>query len=285
MPSEGPVTTQAAAEPMEPLPYRVLSARRETADTSTLTLEPVAAALREARPGQFNMLWAFGVGEVPISLSGLKPGEVLVHTIRAVGTVSAALAALQPGEVLGVRGPFGRGWEVETATGQDIVVVAGGIGFAPLRPVVEQVLSDRRAFGRLVLLLGARRPEELIFTDTLAEWGLATDDVAVDVTVDTAGPDWPANVGVVTELVGRAHFDPRHAVAFVCGPEIMMRFATRTLLERGVPASRIRLSAERNMHCAVAQCGHCQLGDVLICRDGPVFDAGRLLPLLAVRGR
>ncbi|MDA8040602.1 MAG: FAD/NAD(P)-binding protein [Actinomycetota bacterium] len=277
---------ERVSEPMEPQPYRVIEVRHETADVVTFTIEPTPGiASMDALPGQFNMLWAFGVGEVPISLSGLRPGGVLVHTVRSVGTVSEALTRLHSGEIVGVRGPFGRGWEVETAEGDDIVVVAGGIGFAPLRPVVEHALANRSAFGRVVVLVGARRPEEMIFDEDLLRWAVETDDIAVEVTVDAAGHDWSGHVGVVTELVGRARFDARHAVAFVCGPEVMMRFATRSLQERGVPLGRIRLSAERNMHCAVAHCGHCQLGEYIICRDGPVFDAARLLPLLTVRGR
>ena len=274
----------ALCAPMHPLPYRVVDAVRETADVVTLTVEPVSGAPITAEPGQFNMLWAFGIGEVPISISGFRADGRLVHTIRSVGTVSDALARLAPGGTFGLRGPFGRGWRVDDAATSDVVIVAGGIGLAPLRPVVEHVLEHRDAFGRAALLVGARRPGDLVFRDQLAAWQAAA-DLDVEVVVDAAGSDWHGHVGVVPELVARAGFDPDRAVAFVCGPEAMMRFTARALRERGVAPERILLSAERNMHCAIAQCGHCQLGDVFVCREGPVFDAATLLPLLAERGR
>ena len=187
--------------------------------------------------------------------------------------------------MVGVRGPFGTGWDVESAAGNDVVVVGGGIGFAPLRPVVEQLLANRDDYGHISVLVGARTPDEIVFTDDLEQWPQPEAGVDVEVTVDAAGPGWHGHVGVVTDLIARAQFDPSRTVAFVCGPEAMMRFATRGLHERGVPLDRIRLSAERNMQCAIAHCGHCQLGDVFVCREGPVLDAARLLPLLGVRGR
>jgi anaerobic sulfite reductase subunit B len=275
-------------EPMLPRPYRVLDVKIETADVATLTVGPVAPAAvapPDPRPGQFNMLWVFGVGEVPISVSSLRSDGTLVHTIRSVGVVSDALARLAVGGVVGVRGPFGTGWDVESAAGDDVVVVGGGIGLAPLRPVVEHLLAHRDDYGRISVLVGARAPGEIVFTDNLEQWPRPDAGVDVEITVDAAGSDWQLHVGVVTNLIARAQFDPARTVAFVCGPEAMMRFATRALHERGVPLDRIRLSAERNMQCAIAHCGHCMLGDVFICRDGPVLDAARLLPLLEVRGR
>ena len=277
-------------EPMLPRPYRVLEVKTETADVATLVIapiddEPVADDQIEPRPGQFNMLWVFGVGEVPISVSSLRAGGALVHTVRSVGVVTNALAGLVAGAVVGIRGPFGTGWDVESAAGHDAVVVGGGIGFAPLRPVVEHLLANRERYGRITVLVGARTPDEIVFTDDLEQWPKPGDGVDVEITVDAAGPDWRGHVGVVTDLIARAHFDPSRSVAFVCGPEAMMRFATRGLHERGVPLDHIRLSAERNMQCALVHCGHCQLGDVFVCRDGPVLDAARLLPLLGVRGR
>jgi NAD(P)H-flavin reductase len=230
------------------------------------------------------MLWVFGVGEVPISVSGSHPGGALMHTVRSVGPVTDALSRLPVGGVVGVRGPFGTGWEVESAAGCDVVVVGGGIGLAPLRPVVEQLLVNRDAYGHLSVLVGARTPDTIVFTDDIERWR-PDGGVDVEIIVDAAASGWRGHVGVVTELIARAEFDASRTVAFVCGPEVMMRFATRGLHERGVPLDRIRLSAERNMQCAIAQCGHCQLGDVFVCREGPVFDAARLLPLLRVRGR
>jgi len=245
----------------------------------------IADAPVPPRPGQFNMLWVFGVGEVPISVSALRSGGLLVHTIRSVGAVSNALVRLAVGGVVGVRGPFGTGWDVESAAGNAVVVVGGGIGFAPLRPVIEHLVTNRGDYGHVSLLVGARTPDEIVFTVDLEQWSQPTADVDVEITVDAAPPGWHGQVGVVTDLIARAQFDPSRTVAFVCGPEAMMRFATRALHERGVPLPRIRLSAERNMQCAIAHCGHCQLGDVFVCREGPVLDAARLLPLLGVRGR
>lgn len=285
VPAEPAVPAVPELGPMEPRPYRVLATRRETEDVATLLMEPVEGEPIVPVPGQFNMIWCFGVGEIPISVSRVRDDGVLVHTVRSVGAVSDAVVRLGVGDVAGVRGPFGRGWELERAVGEDVVVVAGGIGFAPLRPVVEQALASRGEYGSLVLLLGARRPEELVFLDDLARWEAWRDTLEVEVTVDAAGSDWHGHVGVVTDLVGRARFDPRRTTAFVCGPEVMMRFATRALHAAGVPLDRIKLSAERNMHCGIAHCGHCQLGDVLVCRDGPVVSAEHLLPLLGVRGR
>ncbi len=278
------------AEPMLPRPYRVLEVKAETADVTTLVVAPIAErpiidAPTDPRPGQFNMLWVFGVGEVPISLSGLRADGTLVHTVRSVGAVTDALSHLAVGGVVGVRGPFGTGWGVESAAGNDVVVVGGGIGLAPLKPVVEQLLENRDDYGHINVLVGARTPGDIVFTDNLEQWSRLGAGIDVEITVDAAGPGWHGHVGVVTDLVARAQVDASRTVAFVCGPEVMMRFATRALREQGVPLDRIRLSAERNMQCAVAHCGHCQLGDVFVCREGPVLDAARLLPLLGVRGR
>ena len=280
----------AVVEPMSPRPYRVLDVKAETADVTTLVVAPIATepildGQMDACPGQFNMLWVFGVGEVPISVSGSRTDGTVVHTVRSVGVVTNALARLTVGGTVGVRGPFGTGWRVEAAAGHDIVVVGGGIGVAPLRPVVEQLVANRAEFGHISVLVGARTPEEIVFADDLAQWSRPQGGMDVEITVDAATPGWNGHVGVVTNLIARAEFEASRTVAFVCGPEVMMRFATRGLHERGVPLDRIRVSAERNMQCAIAHCGHCQLGEVFVCRDGPVFNASRLMPLLGVRGR
>jgi NAD(P)H-flavin reductase len=268
-----------AAGPMVPVPYRVARRRSETHDSWTLELEPAGdASLAPFGPGQFAMLYAFGKGEVPISVSALP----LVHTIRAVGVVSAALCAAEEGEVLGVRGPFGTNWPVEAAAGADLVLLAGGIGLAPLRPVVHHVLAHRERYGRVVVLYGGRSPAELLYTAELERWR-GRFDVEVAVAVDQAAAGWRGRVGVVTTLVPRADFDPAHTVGMICGPEVMMRFAVAALEERGVPAEAIFVSLERSMKCAIGLCGHCQLGPAFICKDGAVFrwDAGE--PLLRVR--
>ena len=277
----------ATAEPlargsMTPVPYRVVSRAPETADTWTLLLEPLSAAVIPA-PGQFNMLYAFGVGEVPISTSASpEAGGSLVHTIRDVGAVSHALVATSPGAVVGVRGPFGTTWPLEEARGRDLVIVAGGIGLAPLRPAIYHALLNRGDFGAVCVLVGARTPSDLLFLRELEDWR-GRFDIDLDVTVDGAREDWHGRVGVVTQLIPRAPFDPANAVALVCGPELMMTFTARALTERGMPKECIHISMERNMQCGLGHCGHCQLGPVLICRDGPVFRLDEMERLMEVR--
>jgi anaerobic sulfite reductase subunit B len=263
--------------PMAPRPFRVVRRKRETSDTWTLELEPAWGEPLAVAPGQFTMLYAFGVGEVPISVSG-KPGGPLVHTVRAVGAVTEAICAAKPGAVLGVRGPLGNAWPL--GEGGDAVVVAGGIGLAPLRGVVDELVRRRADFGEAALLYGSRTPAELLYPKELERWRRT---LQVDVTVDAADPGWEGKVGFVAKLVGSARFDPAAATAFVCGPEIMMRTSAQALLERGLAAERIFVSMERNMQCGVGLCGHCQLGPTLICRDGPVYRWDLLEPLLGVR--
>lgn len=272
------------ADPMRPAPFRVARRVVETHDVFTLALEPVAGPDGfPFEPGQFNMLYAFGAGEVPVSLSG-PPGAVkqAVHTIRAVGPVTQTLRRLNRGDLVGLRGPYGSAWPVSLAEGSDVVLVAGGIGLAPLRPALYHLLAHRERYGRVVLLFGARTPRDILFAREIETWR-GRFDADVEVVVDRAAPGWHGLVGVVTTLVPRAHFDPHNAVAFVCGPEIMMTFTVRALAHRGVAPARTWVSLERNMKCAVGFCGHCQLGPTFICRDGPVYRWDRVAPLLGVR--
>jgi NAD(P)H-flavin reductase len=267
---------------MTPLSYRVRATRRENHDNWTLELEPVAEAIAPIGPGQFDMLYAFGVGEVPISTSGdPENGNTLVHTIRAVGSVTHALCAARRGDVVGVRGPFGNRWPLAEARGRDLVLVGGGVGLPPLRPVVYHALAHRADVGSVVLLYGGRTPADLLFVRELERWRGRL-DLSVEVTVDSASSDWRGRVGVVTKLIPVAPFDPENAVAYVVGPEIMMRFTARALLDRGMPPDRIWISMERTMRCGVGLCGHCQLGPTLICRDGPVYRWDEIEPLLKV---
>lgn len=256
--------------------------RAETADVATFRLDPGDSPLTFA-PGQFNMLTVFGVGEVAISISGdpAAPGE-LVHTIRGVGGVTRRLLALDAGEALGVRGPFGTAWPMREAEGCDVLLIAGGIGLAPLRPAIYQLLAQRERYNRVIVLYGARRPEELLYLDELRAWR-GRFDTRVEVTVDASGPGWRGPVGVVTRLLHQVNFDADDAVVMTCGPEIMMLFAIRELRKMGVPSERIWLSMERNMQCAVGLCGHCQWGPHFVCRDGPVFRYDRVAPLFSVR--
>jgi anaerobic sulfite reductase subunit B len=264
-----------------PASYRVAARAVETHDTVTLTLEPARAAIASFRPGQFTMLYAFGVGEIPISVSGPPGGPALAQTIRAVGAISAALCAATPGQLIGVRGPFGTSWNEADAAGQDLLVVAGGIGLAPLRPALLAALRQRDRYRRVTVLIGARSPAELVFATELDRW--RDGGAVVEVTVDKADASWNGNVGVVTQLIAWADLQPRRTIALVCGPEAMMRLTAQSLLAAGMPANRIRVSLERNMQCGVAECGHCQLGPLLLCRDGPVVSYQAAQPLLTIR--
>ncbi|MBC7274621.1 MAG: FAD/NAD(P)-binding protein [Streptomyces sp.] len=266
-----------------PLPYRVTAVRPETADTVSVALAPAGAAvLAPFAPGQFAMVYAFGVGEIPVSVSRIDRHE-LTHTIRSVGAVSAALCALRPGDLVGLRGPFGTGWDLGRARGRDVLVVAGGIGLAPLRPLLDAVLAAPHAYGRLNLLVGARSAEDLLYARQLRAWASAHGPLNCAVTVDRPSPGWPGRVGVVTALLDDARFTPANTTAYVCGPEVMIRATARALRAVDVPADRIRVSLERNMRCATGTCGHCQLGGVLLCRDGAVIGWDRAGSLLSVR--
>jgi NAD(P)H-flavin reductase len=268
---------------MTPDLWEVRRRHRESADTVTLSIAPIEGAIPEARPGQFNMLSVFGLGEVPISLSGdLTNNDTVLHTIRGVGAVSKALETLRVGDLLGVRGPFGLGWEPDDARGDDVVILAGGIGLAPLKPVIHHVLRHKAHYGRLVILYGARRPAELILEDALERWQ-TLDGVQVRVTVDLADAEWRGHVGLVTKLIPHASFDPLHTSAFVCGPEVMMRFGAQALTKAGVRDEKIRVSLERNMKCGIGHCGHCQYGPLFCCKDGPVVDFATAKPLFEAR--
>ena len=272
-----------ARDQMLPTPYRIVRRRRENHDTFTIVLEAVEGPTHFVfTPGQFNMLYVHGVGDAPISISG-EPScpECVVHTIRAVGAVTRAMARLAPGDVIGVRGPFGTGWPAADARDRDLVIVAGGIGLAPLRPCIYARLQARIRDRRSVVLYGARTPGDLLYSAELRTW--ARRGMDVQVTVDRATQNWRGGVGVVTALVAQAGFNPGQAVALVCGPEIMMRFAVRALQSRGIAPDRIFLSMERNMKCAVGFCGHCQYGPEFICRDGPVFAFPRIERLFTIR--
>jgi anaerobic sulfite reductase subunit B len=269
--------TSPAPHPLTPSLWRVVGRRVETADVVTISLSPEEDRSLDFRHGQFNMLTAFGVGEVAVSVSS-APGAAgpIEHSIRDVGAVTHALCNLPVGGTVGLRGPFGEGWDVDggLAAGRtDVVVVAGGIGLAPLRGAVRDLVEHQaRGEARLFVLVGARSPDQIVFADDIDAWRDA--GAHVDVSVDVAPVGWPGTVGVVTALLPAAPFDPARAVALICGPEIMMRFSALALVDRGVDPDRIRISLERNMQCGVGFCGHCQLGPLLVCRDGPVVPYG-----------
>ncbi len=274
----------SSPDPMHPRPYRVHRLTKETSDTFTLELLPEVGHSGFAfAAGQFNMLYVYGIGEVPISISG-DPGvpQALVHTTRAVGAVTKGMGELKKGDSIGIRGPFGTDWPVAAAEGNDVVFVAGGIGLAPLRPALYQVLANRDRYGRVVLLYGARTPEDILYRKQLKEWR-ADLGLEVHVSVDRATRDWRGNVGVVTTLIPRVPFDPYHTVAMVCGPEVMIRYTVMELERRGVAQDQIHVSLERNMKCGIGFCGHCQHGPNFVCKDGPVFPFSRVRDLLNQR--
>jgi NAD(P)H-flavin reductase len=262
---------------MTPTPFVVQKVKRETSDTYTLELtRPDGAADFSFAPGQFNMLYAFGAGEVPISISGdpSRP-ETLVHTVRDVGNVTRAICRLKRGEVLGVRGPFGVPWPVDRMAGEDVLIIAGGLGLAPLRPALYHVLQHRAEYGSVEVIYGARTPKDLLYPRELERWR-GRFDLRVHVTVDQAEGDWRSNVGVVTKIISRARFDPPSTVALVCGPGVMMRFTVLELMSHGLTPEQIYVSMERNMKCGVGLCGHCQWGPFFVCKDGPVFRYDRV---------
>jgi NAD(P)H-flavin reductase len=284
MAASPPTETLAPARgAMTPHTHRVVSRRRETHDTWTLALEPLAGEeLPQFVPGEFGMLYAFGVGEIPISLSGAATSiDPLRCTVRAVGGVSRALCALEPGDLVGLRGPFGSSWPLADAIAGDVVIVAGGLGLAPLRPVIHHLLAHRNEYERVIICYGGRSAGELLYVNEFEEWR-ARYDLDIDVIVDIAASDWHGKVGVVTKLVELAAFDPENSIAMACGPEVMLRFVARSLHTRGLPPDRLYISMERNMHCAIAQCGHCQFGPRFICREGPVQRYDEVEPWLKV---
>jgi len=274
-------TVGLVPEPMLSTPYRIQRVKQETDDTFTLELAPADSGEGHAfAPGQFNMLYVYGVGEVPISISS-DPGDspVIQHTTRVVGTVTKAMRLLKRGDMLGIRGPYGTHWPVENATGRDIVIVAGGIGLAPLRPALYRLMAQREKYRKIVLLYGTRTPEDILYRHELEHWR-GKFDLEIQVTVDRAASTWRSNVGVVTSMIPRAPFDPSNTAAFICGPEVMMRFTAMELQKRGVAMDRTFVSMERNMKCGIGLCGHCQFGPVFTCKDGPVFSFDRIAALL-----
>ncbi len=246
----------------------------ETADTATLRLATSDAALRAARPGQFVMVELPGFAIPPISISRIRP-DGLDLTIRSVGPATAALTSLTSGAEVSLRGPLGRGWPVEAAVGRDVVIVAGGIGLAPLRPLIDAVLADRPQFGAVRLYLGARTPRDRLFVNEMNALAGRT-DLEVGEIVDRAGPEWLGRVGIITQLFDHAPWDGSRATAFMCGPERMMQATATTLNRLGVARKDTWLTLERNMACGVGTCGHCQLGPFFVCRDGPVFSQAEL---------
>ena len=285
-----------ADDPFTPRPARLIARREETPETATLWLQGLDGAIGPPRPGQFFMVWAFGVGEIPISVSHLgapdqataaagapggrrDPDVVVGLTIRAVGAVSRALARLPVGEVVGLRGPFGRGWELDDAR-PTVVAIAGGLGLAPLRPAVLAARATATV-ETVRLIVGARAASQMVFRDEFERW--QADGIEIVTTVDRPEPGWTGRVGLVTDHLGVLD-EPPATTALLCGPEIMMRAAAGSLVVRGVPAAQVQLSLERAMKCGMGLCGRCQLGPLFVCHDGPVRRYSDVASILEVRG-
>lgn len=266
---------------MTPVTAIVDAVRRDLTDTVTLALA-LPDELPIPEPGQFAMLWMPGVGEIPISYSGIGPGPRVEHTVRAVGQTSAALAAVGLGDVIGVRGPFGRGWQLDGLEHRDLLIVAGGLGLAPLRPVVELAAAGGIVARSVRLFVGAREPAGMLYADDLdRRWA----SLEPRLSVDHADATWRGAVGPVSVVLGDALDRSGDLAALVCGPEILMSVISRQLVGAGVAPERIQVSLERNMQCGVGHCGHCQLGPLFTCVDAPVVGWDVAGPLLAVRER
>jgi NAD(P)H-flavin reductase len=277
----------AAPPNLVPQPAVITSRTQESPTIFTLqiTLEDEAsqAAFRFS-PGQFNMLYLPGVGEVPISImSDPDDAHLIGHTIRSVGRVSHGLANLGVGERIGLRGPYGNGWPIQTMEGKDIIVITGGLGCAPVVAIIHYILRRRSNFGHLTIIQGVTKAEDLIWREQYASWR-SMPDTKVLVAADQGGPLWPWHVGRVTDLFDQIPLRANRTVVLMCGPEGMMRISARMLMEKGLPESSIFLSMERNMQCAVGHCGHCQFGVAFVCKDGPVFNWSQVKELIEHRG-
>lgn len=270
-----------AAEGARLHPVTVKKVIWETDDTFTLQIDlgPLGNTFNFL-PGQFNMLYVFGLGEAAISISSdAAQTGTLAHTIHRIGTVTSGLAQVKRGDMIGLRGPFGASWPITAARGKDVCIVAGGIGLAPLRPVMYAMLRERTAFERIILLYGARSPLDILYRVELEEWA-KEHNVEVLVTVDRGDSSWKGYIGVVTTLFSYIKLDARATVGYVCGPETMMKYTIDEMGRRGLADDQIYISMERNMKCATGFCGHCQYGPEFICKDGPVFALPRIRHLL-----
>jgi len=275
--------TTTAADPMVPVPYRIARVIREIDGVFTWHLKSLDGSAFRFRPGQFNMVYHFGVGEIPVSVSGdCRDLDTLVHTIREVGPVTNAMATLRPGDVVGIRGPFGRPWPIDEVTGFDLIFVTSTIGLAPLRPLIYEVLHRRSDFGKVVICYGTRGTDDIMFEADLHRWR-ARFDTVVHLTVHSAPSGYRGRVGGVASAIRTARVDWPSTQAFVCRSEALTRQAVDTLGGLGVTPDRVWVTLERNMQCGIGLCGHCQLGPTFMCKDGPVYRFDQIEPLYAVR--
>lgn len=274
-------------DPYLPFEAEIIEKIEESATIFTLNLRFTDHAVHQNfkfQPGQFNMLYLYGVGEVAISIvSDPTEGAYLSHTIRQVGRVTQAMHQLKVGDRIGVRGPYGRGWPVAEARGRDVVVVTGGLGCAPAVSMIRYILKRRSDYGHLSILQGVKHSDDFIFHKQYDLWQKSP-DTEIHIAADAAGPKWPWSVGYVTDMINQLNIKPENTIAMMCGPEMMMHNAIKVLGRHGVPEERMYLSMERNMECGIGQCGHCQFGGLFLCKDGPVFAYNQIKPLFQVPG-
>jgi len=260
-----------------PKEARLSEIRGQTSREKLFTVTLADGGVLRHRPGQFVEVSVFGVGEAPISVSSspTRVDDGFELCIRNAGSVTGALHSMDEGAVVGIRGPYGRGFPIEELRGLDILFVAGGLGLAPLRSMINYAIDRRGEFGRLTLLYGTRTPDDMLFKDELERWGMA-DGFTTNVTVDIAEQGWTGNVGPITNLMRGLSVEPGRTAALVVGPPVMFRFVMKSVLGMGIYESRVFLSLERRMKCGVGKCGHCQIDDVYVCRKGPVFPYTRV---------
>ncbi len=275
------------ANPYLPMEAEVIEQIQESPNMYTLRLrftDPAVQAAYSFEPGQFNMLYLYGVGEIPISIVSDPQNENIIdHTIRAVGRVTNAMSNLNLGDVIGVRGPYGRGWPLLEAEQRDVVVVTGGLGCAPVVSVLNYIANRRERFGKLNIVQGVKHTSDLIWRERYDYWRKLP-DTRVLLAADDGEPIWPFHIGRVTDLFEQMEFDRERVIVMLCGPEGMMQVVVKYMLEQGVAGNKIWLSMERNMQCGVGHCGHCQYGGKFICKDGPVFSYEELKHLFGKRG-
>lgn len=277
------ISGAVAPDPMVPRLFRIKRVKREVPGVFTWHLEAEDGQPFHFRPGQFNMLYGFGLGEVAISISGdCRESGILMHTIRAVGSVTREMAKLKAGAVIGVRGPFGRGWPIDEVTGNDIIFVTGTVGLAPLRPLILEVLARRNEFGKVVLCYGSRGTDDILYEEDLHIWR-GRFDTNVHVTVHSAPAGYRGRVGSVATAVRAAKLDGENSQAFVCRSESMTKPAVDALHEKGIASDRIWVTLERNMKCGIGLCGHCQFGPTFMCKDGPVYRYDQIERLFTTR--
>jgi len=261
--------------PYLPKPVKIIRVKDETPDTKTITISP--RPFGEFTPGQFAMVSVYGVGEAPFSICSPPSDSNMQFSIRRMGSVTTAIHEASPGDEIGVRGPYGRGWPLEEMRGRDILLVGGGIGFAPLRPLLLHLLKERSKYGEIAVCYGARSPPLLMYRDEFEKW--VENGANLYLTVDVGDGDWRGNVGVVTTILDKPKLDRAGAIVCVCGPPVMIRFVLKKVVELGYSKDNVYASLESKMRCGVGKCGHCHFGSKHVCIDGPVFRYGEMMEL------